>query len=77
MLLKLHGLCTVALLVFAPDSPCLSHEEAPYFAAVAKFAAMLLEVLDAYANMSKKSASGGATDRWDDTNGQNDALFSV
>jgi len=55
LLLKLHRLCTDALLVFTPDSACQSREEAQYFAAVAKIAAMLLEVLNAYANLSKDS----------------------
>ena len=57
LLLKLHRLCTDALLVFNPDSDCQSHEEAHHLAAVPKIAAMLLEVLNAYANMFKDSGS--------------------
>ncbi len=57
VLLKLHRLCTDALLVFYPDSACQSREEVHHFAAVPKIAATLLEVLTAYANMFKDSRS--------------------
>lgn len=57
VLLKLHRLCSDALLVFYPDSACQSRTEVHHFAAVPRIAATLLEVLSAYANMFKDSRS--------------------
>ena len=57
VLLKLHRLCTDALLVFYPDSACQSRTEVHHFAAVPRIAATLLEVLSAYANMFKDNRS--------------------
>lgn len=53
MLLKLHKVCTDALLLISPDSACRSRKEAHYFAAVAKVAKTLLELLHAVANISQ------------------------
>ena len=43
LLLKLHKVCTDALLLISPDSACQSCEEARYFEGVAKVAKTLLE----------------------------------
>ncbi len=53
LLLKLHKVCTDALLLIIPDSACQSRKEAHYFAAVAKVAKTLLELLHADANISQ------------------------
>jgi len=53
LLLKLHKVCTDALLLISPDSACQSRKEAHYFAAVAKVAKTLLELLHADANISQ------------------------
>ena len=43
LLLKLHKVCTDALLLISPDSACQSREEARYLEGVAKVAKTLLE----------------------------------
>ncbi len=54
LLLKLHKVCTDALLLISPDSACQSRKDAYYFAAVAKVAKTLLELLHAVANSSQR-----------------------
>ena len=53
LLLKLHKVCTDAVLLISPDSACQSCKEAEYFAAVAKVTKLLLELLHAIANISQ------------------------
>ncbi len=53
LLLKLHKVCTDAVLLISPDSACQSRNEADYFAAVAKVAKTMLELLHAVANISQ------------------------
>ncbi len=77
LLLKLHNVCTDALLLIRPDSACQSRKEAHYFEAVAKLAKTLLELLHAVANSSQRVLDlVCGSDRMADTKEETQQLYS-
>ncbi len=81
LLLKLLKSCNDALLLISPDSACQSRKEAYYFAAVAKVAKALLDLLHADSNSSQRvlnlvCGSHRMADTKEETNSYTQALHT-